>query len=142
MHAAYNSFFIIHNFQRHVRVAHLLKKENSHLLKGRIVEQLAIVYLLCRGFTPLQHNLRTGVAEVDILARKGHQLHIVEVKFRKQMAAAHLAIKPQQKQRLLRAGKLFEGYRVKNIDGIQIDALFVSLNPPFFQYLPNIYAME
>lgn len=50
---------------------------------GRLGEQKAVDFLLKNGYEILNTNYRYQKAEVDIIARKGNILSIVEVKSRK-----------------------------------------------------------
>lgn len=55
--------------------------------RGRAAEDRAALFLSDRGLVILGRNLRTGSGEIDILARDGLALVVVEVRLR----AAHLA---------------------------------------------------
>jgi putative endonuclease len=49
---------------------------------GKQGEQLAVDYLFGKGYKILARNYRFGKAEIDIIARQGETLAIVEVKSR------------------------------------------------------------
>ncbi len=49
---------------------------------GKKGENLAAAYLKTKGYTILETNWRTGRLEIDVIARKGNTLTIVEVKTR------------------------------------------------------------
>jgi putative endonuclease len=49
---------------------------------GRTAEDRAAGYLEARGYTVLARNWRTRFCELDIIARHGSTVHIVEVKYR------------------------------------------------------------
>lgn len=49
---------------------------------GRIGEQLAVDYLSRKGYVILARNFVFDKAEIDIIAKKGNQIIIVEVKTR------------------------------------------------------------
>lgn len=51
--------------------------------RGAAAEAAAAAHLAARGFTILQSNLRTPHGEIDLLAREGETLVIVEVKWRR-----------------------------------------------------------
>lgn len=48
--------------------------------KGRLGEDIAVKYLLERGFTILNRNERIGKSEIDIIAQKEDCIYFVEVK--------------------------------------------------------------
>ena len=54
----------------------------DHNETGKIGEELAVKYLTKHGYTIAARNWRFGKYEIDIIARKGNVLSIVEVKTR------------------------------------------------------------
>lgn len=72
---------------------------------GHRNEWLAALYLMAKGYQILGFRLKTPPAEVDILARKGRQLVVIEVKSRQDIDIAQLSLAPDQRDRLLRAGQ-------------------------------------
>lgn len=56
--------------------------------RGRKAEELACKRLLALGYTVVERNWRCRTGEIDIVARKGDTLVIVEVRSRSQQAAA------------------------------------------------------
>ena len=58
---------------------------------------------MLRGYRILGRRLRSPVGEIDIVARRGAVLAIVEVKARPDSAAAAEAVTPRQQERLIRA---------------------------------------
>ncbi len=71
---------------------------------GRRAEVWAALVLLLRGYRILGFRLRTRQGEIDLLALKGKVLAVVEVKSRLTARAALEAVKPDQRERLRRAG--------------------------------------
>jgi putative endonuclease len=71
---------------------------------GRRAEVWAALILLLRGYRILGFRLRTRQGEIDLLALKGQVLAVVEVKSRLTAQAALEAVKPDQRERLRRAG--------------------------------------
>ena len=76
----------------------------SHRL-GHRSEWLAAVWLMARGYQILGFRLKTRAGEIDILARRGKVLAVVEVKRRATLEAALTALGPDQYDRLLAAGR-------------------------------------
>lgn len=68
-------------------------------------EVIAAILLMCKGWQILGFRLRTREGEIDLLARRGRVLAVVEVKRRPTIEDALLALGPAQKQRLLSAGR-------------------------------------
>lgn len=71
---------------------------------GRTGEIVAAFWLMARGWRVLAMNLKTHGVEIDLLARKGGVLAVVEVKARATLDAALAAVTPDQQARLRRAG--------------------------------------
>lgn len=61
------------------------------------------IYLICHGYRIVARRLKSPVGEIDILARRGNTLSIVEVKARPDIATAAAAISQRQKARLIKA---------------------------------------
>ncbi|RZJ04449.1 MAG: YraN family protein [Brevundimonas sp.] len=72
---------------------------------GHGSEWLAAALLMAKGYQILGFRLKTRAGEIDILARRGRTLAVVEVKRRTTLDAAVLALSPDQFDRLLAAGR-------------------------------------
>jgi putative endonuclease len=80
---------------------------------GQRAEKLAAFWLRLKGWRLLARNLRTPFGEIDILARRGSILAVVEVKNRPDEAAALNALRPAQQARLMRAGMWLQGRKTR-----------------------------
>jgi putative endonuclease len=74
-------------------------------LAGRRAEWVAALLLMAKGYRILGMRLRTPQAEIDLAALRGTVLAIVEVKRRRTLEEALLAVSPAQRERLNRAGR-------------------------------------
>jgi len=72
---------------------------------GRSSEWFAAILLLAKGYQILGFRLKTRGGEIDLLARRGRELVVVEVKRRATLGQALTAISPEQYDRLLAAGR-------------------------------------
>jgi putative endonuclease len=70
---------------------------------GRKAEQAAAWWLRLKGFHILATRVRTPFGEMDLIARRGRAVVIVEVKYRKGHEAGLLSILPLQQQRIAKA---------------------------------------
>ena len=72
---------------------------------GKKGEQLAVDFLMEKGYTIVQRNYRFDKAEVDIIAQKKDMLTIIEVKTRTTINFGNPQdfVKPKQIQRLVKA---------------------------------------
>lgn len=77
----------------------------KHNELGKKGEQLAVDYLIKKGYTIVQRNYRFQKAEVDIIAQLKNTLAIVEVKTRSTIDFGNPQdfVKPKQIQRLVKA---------------------------------------
>lgn len=73
--------------------------------RGHRSEWLAAAWLMVRGYQVLGFRLKTRAGEIDILARRGKVLAVVEVKRRATLEAALTALGPDQYDRLRAAGR-------------------------------------
>nr|WP_221212239.1 YraN family protein [Brevundimonas lenta] len=76
----------------------------SHRL-GHRSEWVAAALLMLRGYQVLGFRLKTRAGEIDILARRGRTLAVVEVKRRATLEQALTALTAAQYERLLSAGR-------------------------------------
>lgn len=88
----------------------------QHNQLGKKGEQLAVDYLLKKGYHIIECNYRFDKAEVDIIAQKGQTLAIVEVKTRStsDFGDPQDFLKPKQIQRIVKA--VDEYVLVNNLD--------------------------
>ncbi|HWE47714.1 MAG TPA: YraN family protein [Caulobacteraceae bacterium] len=84
-----------------------IRRERGRLGReeGRAAEIVAALLLMAKGYQILGFRLRTRQGEIDLLARRGRWLCVVEVKRRRTVEQALQAITPVQRQRLLLAGR-------------------------------------
>lgn len=76
--------------------------------RGRWAELIAVWRLRCAGYRILARNWRHPLGEIDIAARKGDILAIVEVKSRAGLVGALYALGSRQQARLVRAALAFQ----------------------------------
>jgi putative endonuclease len=80
-------------------------------LAGRRAELVCALWLMAKGYQILGFRLKTPQGEIDLLARKGAVLAVVEVKLRATIDAALAAVTSRQRERLRRAGESFAARR-------------------------------
>lgn len=79
--------------------------------EGRAAEWIAALLLILKGYQILAFRLRTPQGEIDLLAKRGRILAVVEVKRRANIEQALDAIDFTQRQRLLQAGRNVAAHR-------------------------------
>ena len=75
--------------------------------KGHRGEWLAALALMLKGYRILARRFRTRLGEVDLIAKRGDVIAIVEVKARPSLAEAMEAITPTAQRRIEAAGDLW-----------------------------------
>ena len=80
-------------------------KGGTAFRSGHAAEWVAAVLLMAKGYQILGFRLKDRAGEIDLLARRGRFLAVVEVKRRATLEAARLALKPAQYDRLVAAGQ-------------------------------------
>lgn len=75
------------------------------LARGRRGETLCALWLRLKGYRIVARNLRTPQGEIDILARRGDTLAIIEVKRRGDLTAAGEAVTARKRRRLSLAAR-------------------------------------
>jgi putative endonuclease len=77
--------------------------------RGAAAEDLAACYLRLRGCTIVGRNVRAGGGEIDLIARTGEWLLLVEVRFRETLSFGHPAetVCGRKARSLARAARAF-----------------------------------
>lgn len=75
--------------------------------RGRRGELRAIWLLRLKGYRILARDLRTPAGEIDIVARRGGTLAMIEVKWRDSWEDAAIAVTARQQTRIAAAARLF-----------------------------------
>ena len=73
--------------------------------QGRLAEWLCLWHLRLRGWHIIARGWRCPAGEIDIIARRGKVLAIIEVKSRSEVAVAATALAPRQRRRIARAAE-------------------------------------
>jgi putative endonuclease len=89
--------------------------------RGRFAEWLCLWHLRLRGWHILARGWRCPSGEIDILARRGRILAIIEVKSRQEIGVAAAALTPRQRRRIARAA---EAFLLSRPDLAQLDPRF------------------
>ena len=75
--------------------------------RGRLAEWACLWHLRLRGWRIVARGWRCPSGEIDILARRGKVLAVIEVKSRGELAVAASALAPRQRRRIARAAEAF-----------------------------------
>jgi len=104
-----------------------------------MAEAVAALWLMLKGWQVLGFRLRTPQGEIDLLARKGRTLAVIEVKRRATVELALESIGPAQRDRLLRAARTIASRR-RSLRQLDLRLDLIALAPGRFpRHLPNIF---
>ncbi len=114
----------------------------KHNELGKKGEQLAVNYLIKKGYEIVDRNYRFDKAEVDIIARKKDVLSIIEVKTRSSIDFGNPQdfVKPKQIKRLVKA--VDEYVTVNGLDvEVRFDIIAIIKNGKTFdiEHLENAF---
>ena len=98
---------------------------------GRRAEAWAALWLMAKGYQILGFRLKSRTGEIDILARRGRTLAVVEAKRRRTIEAAILSLGPEQHGRLAAAGQALARNR-PSLQGLNLRIDMVALAPGRF----------
>lgn len=110
--------------------------------RGRVGELLCRWHLRLFGWRIVARDWRCPVGEIDIIARRGGVLAVIEVKARGDVAAAAAAVLPRQRRRIARATSAFLLAR-PDLAGLtaRFDVMLVApLRPP--RHLPDAWRID
>ena len=110
--------------------------------RGRLAEALCRWHLRLRGWRILANGWRCPAGEIDILARRGGTLAVIEVKLRPDLDTAAAAVLPRQRRRIARAAAAFLMTR-PDLAALspRFDVMLVAL-PRLPRHLPDAWRLE
>lgn len=82
-------------------------EKQSYEKAGRRAENLACLYLRLKGYRILERRFKVRGGEVDIVARKGDVLAMIEVKQRATETAAAMSVSSENQSRLMDAAEIY-----------------------------------
>ena len=105
---------------------------NARSILGKKGEDLALQYLLKKGYTLLEKNWRFHHKEVDIIAIDGPDLVFIEVKTRSSewFGAPEEAVGYRKQQFLSLAAQAFVAFRKLDVN-IRFDVISIILRPGY-----------
>ena len=102
----------------------MMNKKKLALFKGLWGEYYAMLYLCLRGYRIVHHNWRCPLGEIDIIARRGSHLAMIEVKHHEFYDDATPVVSTRQQSRIVRAtGMYLASHRRAINNTISFDAI-------------------
>jgi len=110
--------------------------------RGILAEGLCRWHLRLRGWRIIAFDWRCPAGEIDILARRGSVLAIIEVKSRRDFAGAAASVLPRQRRRIVRAASAFLSMRPDLAElALRFDVMLVApYRPP--RHLPDAWRID
>lgn len=94
--------------------------------QGRRAETIAAWYLRLKGWRILAQRARVHGGEVDLIARRGHTIAFVEVKWRSSKQALDYAIDAHRLRRVVTAAQCLTPQYVKKGEISRIDVILLA----------------
>ena len=119
---------------------------SSTVLRGRHAETMAAAFLSLAGYSIIARNVRFGPLEIDLVARRGDVLAIVEVKYRRRgrLGGAGGAVGPVKVRHLETAAVRF--VRARGLCGVRLrfDVVLIQPSPDgrrmVLEHIPNAFS--
>jgi putative endonuclease len=89
---------------------------------------IAALWLIARGWRVIGFRVPSAQGEIDLIARRGRVLAVVEVKRRRRLDEALAAVAPQQRRRLRRAARALCGRRT-DLAGLDVRLDLIAIGP-------------
>lgn len=93
--------------------------------RGRRAETIAAWWLRLKFYRIVGRRVRTYAGEIDLVARRGRTLALVEVKARDHLDKALAALHPVARERIARAARSLTAKYGRGCDTVRIDAILV-----------------
>ncbi|MCJ9429879.1 YraN family protein [Kordiimonas marina] len=93
--------------------------------RGRRAETLAAAWLSLKGYHIVARRFRGRTGEIDLIARRGRRIAIVEVKARARRETALEAISTTQRQRIERAASEWLARQPQGVFSLRFDVIAI-----------------
>ena len=115
--------------------------------RGAAAEDLAACYLRLRGCTIVGRNVRAGGGEIDLIARMGGWLLLIEVRYRETLAFGHPAetVTGPKARSLARAARAYVARGIEGARCWRLDVVTVTMEKggeARVQHYPSAVTLE
>jgi putative endonuclease len=109
---------------------------------GIVAEFMAGIYLMARGYWIIKRRYKTSGGEIDIIARRGKVVAMIEVKRRADVNAALESVSPKNRRRVVNAARYFLAAHPQfNNMHVRFDIIAVGW-PFYWRHLDNAWQAE
>ncbi|BAU89125.1 hypothetical protein MPPM_0520 [Methylorubrum populi] len=110
--------------------------------RGLSAETWALLALMLKGYRPLARRFAASGGEIDLIVRRGRTVAFVEVKARRTLDSATIAIDARKRARLSRAARAWLARHPLPAEAtLRADAVFVAPRR-WPRHLPNAFEIE
>ncbi len=94
--------------------------------RGKRAEAIARLLLRLKGYRILAHRFKSPAGEIDLIAKRGHHVAVVEVKARKNITEAVESISYKQRKRIERAAADWLSRQKKQNISLRFDVIAIA----------------
>lgn len=105
---------------------------------GRLAETVAALFLIAKGYRLLAQRFSAPGGEIDLVARKKDELVFVEVKLRKSLEEARLAVTPGNQSRIRAAADSWLARKARRMD-MPLRYDIVALSPRGIRHIRDAF---
>lgn len=106
--------------------------------RGIWAENLAVLFLISKGYKILQKRFKTKSGEIDIIAYKNHSYIFVEVKSRRTLTQALESVTPRMQERIQNTAMQYCAQN--NLSDVAMRFDLIAVIPPFkIEHLDNAW---
>lgn len=103
------------------------RRRRRALLRGHLAEWLAMGFLICKGYRPLERRFAASRGEIDLIMKRGTTVIFVEVKARSRLDLAQAAIGARKHRMFNRAVRAWRARNPWSADfTLRADAVYVT----------------
>jgi putative endonuclease len=113
--------------------------------RGQLAEQVAVDYLVARGYRVVERNFLCKLGEIDIIARHNGDLVFVEVRSGKRTPTFDpiFSVDRKKQEKIIRTAQIYLSKRFKTEPPSRFDVVLVTLgDPPSVEVIPDAFNLD
>lgn len=113
--------------------------------RGQQAEQVAVDYLVTKGYRIVERNFLCKLGEIDIIARHGDDLVFVEVRSGKRTPAFDpiFSVDRKKRQKIIRTAQVYLDKHFNQEPASRFDVMLVTLGePPQVELIPDAFNLD
>jgi putative endonuclease len=113
--------------------------------RGQLAEQVAVDYLVARGYKIVERNFLCKLGEIDIIAKSDGDLVFVEVRSGQRTPTFDpiYSVDRKKQQKIIRAARIYLDKRFRNEPASRFDVVLVTFgDPPKVEHIPDAFNLD